>query len=120
MGKAGDSCQVGWECVAGLDCVGGKCGEPEFAAAGESCGMASTCGSGLICDNGKCAAYVPDGACANTWSCLMGQYCNSSGKCVDQGGLGGACGINGLDDDCLLGLTCVNETCGLVDATVCQ
>ncbi len=117
--SAGESCQADWQCVRGLACVQFTCAEPVFASQGESCGMDSRCGNGLICDQGTCAPYVPGASCSSSMSCLMGQYCNG-GTCVDQGELGGACAINGLDDDCVLGLTCVFKKCGFLDASVCN
>lgn len=85
LGKNGDSCRSGDDCVSGR-CDAAICADKVLV--GGACLYSAECQSDLWCDdNGKCAAKLGDGgACTKSDSCNAGSCVN--GKCDPSGGFG--------------------------------
>ena len=97
----------------------------ERVGAGEACGEASptSCALGTVCDTAPTGQQAESGTCvpvgprADGDRCLLGAcadgfFCGANGTCeVSTLGEGEACGFTGVDfvdNDCAVGLTCGN------------
>ena len=66
----GGACLSSASCVAGLNCIGGRCQALSLPRVGEPCVGKTGCDAGAYCDAGKCAAVKGAGeACAMPFEC---------------------------------------------------
>ncbi len=100
------------KCVAGYQCLSGKCLKVAVSDVGGPCGnQTSTCKDGLLCDNltRKCAALKPSGEqCLGSFECEPPLACVAN-KCDVRVAEGGACSSN----ECARTLRCdeASQTC---------
>ncbi len=110
--KEGEVCTYPEDCVAPLDCVGGKC--KGLAKTGEPCVKDTNCEPGMFCIGGMCMPEGGAGAkctsffhCIPPLACLNGT-CQNCTVTTTSSVLGTAC----CDDaNCTGGLYCIMGTC---------
>lgn len=80
------------ECPNETVCSSGHCKAPILSPGypGDPCSLASDC---LFsnCQNGTCVHAGEGAACSEIFACDLGLYCDTTGKCAAQGGLGAVC-----------------------------
>lgn len=112
-------------CGSKYACVDGVCCDSACSGACDACNLPNKVGTCSPMGAGQpgspsCAPYLcgSGSACATTCSsnnnCAAGAYCDSTGHCVAQAGVGTACSSQ---SQCGSGLTCVDGVCCTTDCT---